>query len=85
MATEESQKRMERRRRQRRWEAWNCQPEIITLRRAIAARQLQQQRHPFSGRHPGLLRMHCIYAGIQLGGRPPQTRRCSKRLGSRLC
>jgi hypothetical protein len=85
MATVESQKRMERRRLQRWREAWNCQPEIIALRRTIAARQRYQQRHPFSGGHPGLLRMHCIVAGIQQGGRPPRARRCRKRLGSRFC
>jgi hypothetical protein len=85
MATEESQKRTERRRLQRWREAWNRQPEIIAFRRAIAARQRYQQRHPFSGRHPGLLLIHCITAGIQQGGRPPKARRCSKRLESRFC
>jgi hypothetical protein len=89
MATIESQKRMERRRRQRWWERLNADPEIQALRRQItrefAARRRYQQRHPFSGRHPGLLWMHCIAAGIQQGGRPPKTRRCTKRLGTRLC
>ena len=88
MATIESAKRMERRRRQRWWEQLNRDPEVMALRRAIAARQKYRQRHPFSGQHPGLrglLRLRCVYAGITLGGRPPGARRCRKRLGSRFC
>jgi hypothetical protein len=88
MATLESQKRSERRRRQRRWEQFNREPEVIVLRREMARRQRYRQRHPYSGEHPGLrglLYLHCVYAGIRLGGRPPRARRCTKRLGSRLC
>jgi hypothetical protein len=88
MATEESEKRMERRRHQRWWERLNRDPEIIAIRRELARRQRYRQRHPFSGQHPGvrgLLWLHCVHAGIRLGGRPPKARRCSKRLGSRLC
>jgi hypothetical protein len=88
VATIESEKRMERRRRQRWWEQLNRDPEVIALRREIARRQRYQQRHPFSGQHPGLrglLWLHCVYAGIRLGGRPPLARRCTKRLGSRFC
>jgi hypothetical protein len=88
VATIESQKRMERRRRQRRWEQFNREPEVIALRREIARRQRYRQRHPYSGNTPGvrgLLLIRCISAGIQLGGRPPLARRCTKRLGSRFC
>jgi hypothetical protein len=85
MATIESQKCMERRRHQRYREWFNAQPEVQAFRRQINARQRYRRRHPFSGQHPGLLRMHCIVAGIQLGGRPPKARRCTKRLGSRFC
>jgi hypothetical protein len=85
MATLESEKRMERRRHQRWWEALNRDPQIIALRRYIAARQRYQQRHPFSGRPWGLLYMHCAWIGREQGGRPPQARRCTKRLGSRFC
>jgi hypothetical protein len=88
MATEESQKRMECRRRQRRWEQFNREPEVIALRREIARRRRYRQRHPYSGNTPGergLRLIRCISAGIQLGGRPPKPRRCTKRLGSRFC
>jgi hypothetical protein len=85
MATVESRQRMERRRRQQWLERWRADPEVVALRRQIEAQRRYRQRHPFSGRHPGLLRMHCIVAGIQQGGRPPKVRRCSKRLESRLC
>jgi hypothetical protein len=88
VATTESKKRMERRRRQRWREQFNREPEVIALCREIARRQKYRQRHPFSGQHPGLrglLYLHCVYAGIRLGGRPPRARRCTKRLGSRLC
>jgi hypothetical protein len=84
MATWESEKRMERRRTQRYWEQFNADPEIIALRRYIAARQRYQARHPYSGL-PSLVRMICMAAGIREGGRPPKARRCRKRLGSRLC
>jgi hypothetical protein len=88
MATIESEKHMERRRHQRWWERLNRAPEVIALRRSIAARQRYRQRHPFSGQRPGLrglLWLHCVSAGIRLGGRPPWARRCSKRLGTRYC
>jgi hypothetical protein len=88
VATIESEKRMERRRRQRWWEQLNRDPEVIALRRAIAARQKYRQRHPFSGQHPGLhglLWLHCVNAGIRLGGQPPRARRCTKRLKGRYC
>src|SRR5262245_26771942 len=67
------------RRRHRRWREWFKElPEVQELRRQIKARQKYRQRHPFSGQHPGLrglLRMHCIVAGIQQGGLPPKARR----------
>jgi hypothetical protein len=88
MATIESEKRMERRRRQRWWERFNREPEVIALRREMARRQRYRQRHPYSGDTPGvrgLLLIRCVSAGIQLGGRPPKLRRCRKRLGSRFC
>jgi len=88
MATEESQKRMERRRHQRWWEQLNRDSEVIALRRYIAATRRYRQRHPFSGQRPGLrglLWLHCVNAGLRFGGRPPKARRCRKRLGSRLC
>jgi hypothetical protein len=88
MATEESQKRTERRRHQRWWERLNRDPEIIAIRREVARRQQYRQRHPFSGQHPGvrgLLWLHCVNAGIRLGGRPPRAQRCTKRLGQRFC
>jgi hypothetical protein len=88
VATIESKKRMERRRRQRRWEQFNREPEVIALRREITRRQRYRQRHPYSGSAPGvrgLLLIRCVSAGIQLGGRPPKPRRCRKRLGSRFC
>jgi hypothetical protein len=88
MATEESQKRMERRRLQRWRERLNRDPEVVALRRAIAARQRYRKKHPFSGQHPslrGLLWLHCVHAGIRLGGRPARARRCTKRLKGRYC
>jgi hypothetical protein len=88
MATRESEKRMERRRRQRWWEELNRQPEVIALRREIARRARYRRRHPFSGQSAsirGLLYMHCVYAGIRLGGRARKGRRCTKRLGTRVC
>jgi hypothetical protein len=85
MATPETEKRMERRRHQRWREQRRADPAIQDLRRQIEARWRYQKRHPFSGRHPGLLLMHCIVAGIQQGGRPPMARRCTKRLGTRYC
>ena len=90
LATIESQKRMARRRRQRWWERLNRDPEVMALRRAMARRQRYRRRHPFSGSEHdpglrGLLFMRCVYMGITLGGRPPKTRRCTKRLGTRYC
>jgi hypothetical protein len=67
MASEESRKRYERRRFQQWLEQWCADPAVQALRREIAARQRYRQRHPFSGRHPGLLRMHCIVAGATYG------------------
>jgi hypothetical protein len=88
MATIESKKRMERRRRQRWWEQFNRDPEVIALRREIARRQRYRQRHPFAGQtatQRGPLWLYCLMAGMHEGGRPPRTRRCTKRLGSRRC
>lgn len=85
MATEESQKLMERRLHQRRLEEWRVDPEVQTLNRQLEARRRYQARHPFSGRPPSLLRMHCIVTGTQLGGRPSKARRCTKRLRSHYC
>jgi hypothetical protein len=84
MATIESQKRMERRRVQRWWEELNRTPEVIALRREMARRQRYLARHPYAGQ-PTLAYMHCAYMGIRFGGRARKARRCTKRLGSRLC
>ena len=90
MATEESRKRSERRRYQRSRERWMADPETQALRRVIEARRRYRQRHPYTGyaESPsirGLLLLRCISAGVTLGGRPPQARRCTKRLGTRYC
>jgi hypothetical protein len=84
MATWASQKRMERRRRQRYWQRFNADPEIQAIRRSVGARLRYEARHPWI-RFPALMRMHCIGIGILQGGRPPKARRCTKRLGSRRC
>jgi hypothetical protein len=84
MATLESQKRSERRRRQR-WQRWlNTDPEVIALRCEMARCQRYLARHPYAGQ-PTLAYMHCVYMGIRFGGRARKARRCTKRLGSRLC
>ena len=84
MATLESEKRMERRRNQKWWEELNRQPEVIALRREMARRQRYLRRHPYAGQ-PTLAYMHCVYMGIRLGGRARKARRCTKRLGTKLC
>jgi hypothetical protein len=84
MATEESEKRMERRRRQRWREELNRQPEVIALRREIARRQRYRAKHPYAGQ-PGLIFMRCVYFGKKLGGRARGGRRCTKRLQTRVC
>jgi hypothetical protein len=84
MATKESKQRNERRRWQRLRERWQADPAMQALRRQLKARQRYRQRHPFS-EFPELALMHCWVKGIELGGRPPKARRCTKRLGSRLC
>jgi hypothetical protein len=85
MATWESEKRMQRRRSQRFREEFNADPEIIAFRHAFDQRQKYLGKHPFSGRPPGLLYMHCVWAGWTLGGRAKGSRRCTKRLGTRVC
>ena len=63
-------------------------PEVQKSRRQVEARQKYQQGHPFSGQQPslrGLLWLHCVNAGIRLGGRPARARRCTKRLKGRFC
>jgi hypothetical protein len=84
MATLESQKRMERRRNQKSWERLLADPEIQALRREIVRRQKYRAKHPYAGQ-PTLAYMHCVYMGIRLGGRARKARRCTKRLGTRLC
>ena len=84
MATRESEKRMERRRTQKWWEEFNRQPEVIALRREMARHQRYLRRHPYAGQ-PTLAYMHCVYMGIRLGGRARKARRCTKRLGTKLC
>jgi hypothetical protein len=84
MATWESEQWMERRRRQKYVERLYADPEIIALRRELGARLRYEARHPWRW-FPHLLRMYCIGIGINEGGRPPQARRCTKRLGSRRC
>jgi hypothetical protein len=88
MATLESQKRSERRRHQRWWEELNRQPEVIALRREIARRARSRRRHPFAGQtasQPGPLWLYCLIAGMHEGGRAWKGRRCTKRLGTRMC
>jgi hypothetical protein len=85
MATAESIARMARRRHQRSIEQWRADPVTQALRRQVDAQQRYRQRYPFSGVHPGLLRMHCVVAGLQQGGRPPKARRCTKQRGARYC
>ena len=90
MATEESQKRRERRRAQRRREQWQAEPYYQAMKRYLEAQRRYRQRHPYTGYQDnpaqrGLLLLRCISAGVQLGGRPPMRRRCRKRLGSRYC
>jgi hypothetical protein len=84
MATIESQKRSERRRNQKWWERLNRTPEVIALRREIARRQRYRAKHPYAGQ-PGLIYMRCVYMGSRFGGRARKARRCTKRLGTRLC
>ena len=84
MATVESLKRMERRRRQRGREEWNRTPEVIALRREMDRCQRYRARHRYAGQ-PTLAYMHCCYMGIRFGGRARKARRCTKRLGTRLC
>jgi hypothetical protein len=64
MATWESEQRMERRRRQRAWERFLADPEIIALRRYIHARLTYEAAHPWR-RFPHLIRMHCMASGIR--------------------
>ena len=90
MATEESRKRSERRRAQRVIEQWHASSEYQAHRRYLRAQRRYRLRHPYAGAHHdpiqrALLFMHCTYAGVKLGGRPPMRRRCRKRLGSRYC
>ena len=90
MATEESRKRSERRRWQKQKAQWLADPYYVALRQELYRRQRYRQRHPYTGYRDNrvqraLLFMHCTYAGVTLGGRPPLRRRCRKRLGSRYC
>ena len=90
MATEESRKRSERRRLQRSIEQWHTSPEYQAVMRYLRAQRRYRLRHPYTGYQDNrvqraLLFMHCTYAGVTLGGRPPLRRRCRKRLGSRYC
>jgi hypothetical protein len=84
MATLESQKRSERRRRQKSWERFKREPWVVAFRHEIDRRQKYQVKHPYTGQ-PGLLYMHCAYMGIRFGGRARKARRCTKRLGTTLC
>jgi hypothetical protein len=88
MATIASAKRSERRRRQKSWERWIRQPEVVALRREILRRHRYRERHPFAGltaMRGSPLWLYCFMAGMHEGGRPPRAKRCTKRLGTRLC
>ena len=88
MATEESRQRSARRRYQKWWERLNRQPEVIAWRREILRRHRYRERHPFAGQtatRGSPLWLYCLMAGMHEGGRPPWARRCTKRLGTRLC
>jgi hypothetical protein len=80
MATQESEDRMVRRHLQRYREAF--EPAVQAWRRDQRRRT---QRHPYRHVHPALLWLFCRWWGSALGGRPPQERRCTKRLGTRYC
>ena len=80
MATLESEKRMERRRRQRGWEEWNRQPEVITLRREIDRRQRYQAKHPYAGQ-PGLSLLHCVLSCPGSGSAAERGRGAAARSG----
>ena len=84
MATIESEKRMERRRRRKYFQRLYADPEFIALRRYIHRQVAYEAAHPWR-RFPHLMRFYCMGVGINEGGRPPKARRCTKRLGSRRC
>ena len=58
--------------------------ETTALRREIARCQRYRAKHPYAGQL-GLIYLRCVYMGKWLGGRARKARRCTKRLGSRLC
>ena len=82
MATSESRQRMERRRRQQALAALRARPDVQAL---LHDQHRRLRRHPYRFVHPGLLWLYCYQWGRELGGRPPKARRCTKRLGTRLC
>jgi len=84
MATIASQKRMERRRLQRLRTWYINLPEYQAMLREIKAWQRYRRRRRFTGQ-PTLAWMHCTYMGITKGGRAAGDRRCTKRLGSKVC
>jgi hypothetical protein len=83
MMTAVSQKRSERRRRQRARERWQASPDCQTLRRAIRRQRRRQQYPPVLW--PFVYLVLCPHWGRTLGGRPRKARRCTKRLGTRYC
>jgi|SRR5215468_1807539 len=44
-----------------------------------------RQRRRWPGWPPEVVRLFCIADGMNLGGRPARSRRCTKRRGSRVC
>jgi hypothetical protein len=45
----------------------------------------EQAAAPLARVPPEVVRLFCIADGMNLGGRPARSRRCTKRLGSQFC
>lgn len=82
MATWESEQRMARRRVQRALAELRADPQIQAWRRA---RLRKRKRRKLPGWSAEAIRTHCALYGLLRGGRARGQRRCTKRLGSRLC
>lgn len=74
--------RTERRQAQRRWEGFYAGPEAQAVLREI---RRKRERRRWPGAPLLLVDFLCGKEGREKGGRPPAERRCTKRLGSRLC
>jgi hypothetical protein len=82
MAKRESEERNARRRRQRWREGLRMDPELRAVLREI---QRRRRRRRWPGMPQIVVDMLCGTLGRERGGCPPRERRCTKRLGSRLC